>query len=119
MKLTKKHKMYLTVVGVGLAALVYDQMSAGPAQDDAASLLVTPTAISATRPPVNAPAPAKSAAPSTFAFDSVLVQRLDSVASERNFDFTRTRDAFVPSPSWIPPVAANNSANPGLTNRAP
>lgn len=122
MTLTKKHKIYLAVVGVGLCVVVLDrfvldtdQASPAPAAAAAPATTAAPGAgaIGATIP--SPPGPGALAArptrPAVTDPATSLSARLDAVADATAVDPLNVRDAFKPDPSWTVIVPAGVGAD--------
>jgi hypothetical protein len=99
MQLTSKHKIYGAIVGIGLAWLGYDQISAGPqaaGANEADTLLVAP---SSAKP--QAAVVVQTASPGASVSEAGIADRLQEVAQAHPFNFEATRDAFTPAEAWV------------------
>ena len=120
MGMTPKHKVYATVLGLGLVALGVDRaFLLGPKKASARELpserlVATPTALVAA---VGVPVSTRTLSNPRM----VISARLDAVARSRGFDLGRVPDAFVPSSAWMPvePVAGGSGPGGPITTIIP
>jgi hypothetical protein len=102
MTLTRKHKLYVGLVGLALAAFLVDRFvlsESGPAP--AAASVRPPTVPAAIIAGAPAPGDAK-AAPEAAAPRPSVAARLAALEEVVRFEPDLLRDAFVPPASWLP-----------------
>lgn len=95
MVLTKRQKVMVTVLGLGLAGLAADRLmledgATGPGQAQAASPGVP---VAATGNPAGSP--------TVELLDNSLASRLDTLRDVMALDLSATKDAFCPSELWL------------------
>ncbi len=102
MNLTKKQKLYVVLLGVGLASLVADrfligseispdQASADPVQAYAGGMGSLDMSVATVEPIFNA-----------LNRGPTINDRVTTLAREQGVKVSQIRDAFVPHPSWMP-----------------
>jgi hypothetical protein len=110
MTLTRKRKIYLTILAVGLVALGIDRLVLLPARSEARPAPTAPA--SAATPAADVPV---APAPETPPVDSAslaaparitIADRLDRLAEARGYDLTGLPNAFAPSSTWFDVDAA-------------
>ncbi len=119
MGMTPKHKVYATVLGLGLVALGVDRAFLGPKKASARELPSQRLVATPTAPVAAVGVPVSTRTLSTPRM--VIADRLDGVARSRGFDLGRVPDAFVPSSAWMPvePVAAGSGPGGPTTTIIP
>ena len=112
MKVTKQQKIFLGLLGLGLAALTLDRFVLAPASaeaaDDSASLLVSKEAHPAAPAP---PALQKAPTVNSTAGDPI-THKLKALSDAMHLAESPARDAFVPAPAW-----SGGPGAPGMATR--
>jgi len=109
MVLTKKQKVMVAVLSLGVAALVVDKAflgeeAAGPSRTQAA----TPPGPAPTAPPAATATPPE-ANDRLVAKITSLAATLDAVRDALDLDLSGTRDAFCPSKNWLSDIRPNEA----------
>ncbi len=100
MRLSTKQKVYASVLGLGVTALIVDRVVLLPRESAAQSAEPVEPAVALSTPVVEAARELVSA--SVLSASTVTIaDELDRVAATRGFDLVRIPDAFQPSSSWL------------------
>jgi hypothetical protein len=130
-KITKKHKIYLGVVGLGLLCLLGDRLifaGDAPGGADGEDLLIRPTTPPKKLPDTPHPKAAPAATPTPTAAAAAapkaeetgpspgtaeIVKRLQTIAADQSLSTGEIRDAFKPAPAWVAAAASDKTGGAG------